>query len=60
MSININNSVANINGTPGIMTGTLTARPLATVVAYGTIYIATDFQAIYTNLNGTWVQVGKG
>jgi hypothetical protein len=60
MPVIINNGVGNVKNTPAIITDTLASRPVATSTANGTLFVATDFQAIYTNLNGTWVQVGKG
>jgi len=60
MPVIINNGVNNVKNTPAIITDTLINRPIATTVSNGTLFVATDFQAIYTNLNGTWVQVGKG
>lgn len=60
MAIVINNSVANINNTPGIITDVIANRPSASLVANGTLFISTDTQAIYTNNNGAWLQVGKG
>jgi hypothetical protein len=60
MPVIISNGVNNVKNTPAIITDTLTNRPAATTVANGTLFVATDFQAIYTNLSGTWVQVGKG
>jgi len=60
MPVIINNGVGNVKNTPAIITDTLANRPVATTVANGTLFVATDFQAIYTNLSGTWVQVGKG
>jgi len=60
MPVIISNGVNNVKNTPAIITDTLANRPVATTVANGTLFVATDFQAIYTNLSGTWVQVGKG
>jgi hypothetical protein len=60
MPVIISNGVSNVKNTPAIITDTLTNRPVASSVASGTLFVATDFQAIYTNLSGTWVQVGKG
>lgn len=60
MAIVFNNGVSNVKNTPAIITDTLINRPSATSVANGTLFVATDFQAIYTNLSGVWVQVGKG
>ena len=60
MAISFNNSVANILNTPGIITDVIANRPDAANIANGTIYISTDTRAIFTNNNGTWVQVGKG
>jgi hypothetical protein len=60
MPVIISNGVSNVKNTPAIITDTLANRPVASSVAIGTLYVATDFQAIYTNLSNTWVQVGKG
>jgi len=60
MPVIISNGVSNVKNTPAIITDTLANRPVATTVAIGTLFVATDFQAIYTNVAGAWVQVGKG
>jgi hypothetical protein len=49
MSI-INNSVANIKGTPAMLTDTLANRPSAEILAVGTIFI--------DSATGNWYQVG--
>ena len=60
MAIVISNGVTNISNTPGIITDVIANRPDPTNLAIGTIFISTNTQAIFTNVNGTWVQVGKG
>ena len=60
MGIIVNNGVTNISNTPGIITDVFDNRPAATTVAIGTLFISTNTQAIFTNVAGTWVQVGKG
>lgn len=58
--IAFNNGVANVRQTPGISADTLTNRPVATVVAVGTIYITTDTNNIYRSDGENWVLIGSG
>jgi hypothetical protein len=60
MAISINNSVANINGTPGAASGVFNDRPAAADVADGTLYFATDTVAIYQTVAGSWVNYSGG
>ena len=58
--INFNNSVTNVNETPGINANTIETRPAATDVPIGTVYISTNTNTI-TRSNGTnWVTLGGG
>lgn len=60
MAISINNSVQNISGTPGIITGVFASRPAATNLAAGTIYISTDTAQIFTvSTGGAWITVAN-
>lgn len=54
MSITINNGVANIKGTPGIIQDSFVNIPAAVDVANGTIFIDTVSLNILINLNGVW------
>jgi hypothetical protein len=60
MAITLNNSVQNINNTPGIITDVYANLPLAAQLSNGTLFISTDTKAILTVVNGVWVQVAKG
>lgn len=54
MSITVNNGVANIKGTPGIIQDSFVNIPAAVDVANGTIFIDTVSLNILINLNGFW------
>lgn len=54
------NGVLNEGNTPAAKTGTLAARPAATAVSEGTIYIAYDTQEIFSSQGGAWVKVSGG
>lgn len=54
------NGVLNEGNTPAAKTGTVAARPAATAVSEGTIYIAYDTQEIFTSQGGNWVSLGGG
>lgn len=54
MSITVNNGVANIKGTPGIIQDSFVNIPAAVDVANGTIFIDTVSLNILINLNGVW------
>lgn len=60
MAISINNGIANINGTPGAISGVFSDRPAAADVAEGTLYFATDTAAIYQTVSGVWVNYAAG
>jgi hypothetical protein len=55
MAITINNGVANINGTPGAISGTFANRPAAPDQAEGTLYFSTDTAEIYQVVAGAWI-----
>ena len=52
--------VANYLGTPAAITDSIANQPSALDIANGTIYIAPDVPAIYTNDNGTWKSLSGG
>lgn len=54
------NGILNEGNTPAAKTGTLAARPAATTVSEGTIYVSYDTQEIFTSQGGTWVKVSGG
>jgi len=60
MAITINNSIANIDGTPGAASGVFSNRPSAANVANGTLYFATDTAVIYQAVAGSWVNYAGG
>jgi len=60
MAIQVNNGVTNVKGTPGAITDSIGNQPSALDIANGTIYIAPDVPAIYTNDNGTWKLLSGG
>jgi hypothetical protein len=60
MAITINNGIANIDGTPGAISGVFSNRPSAANVAEGTLYFATDTAAIYQAVAGIWVNYAGG
>lgn len=47
MSIQFNNGIINVKGTPGVITDTLANRPNANTVLLGTIFFSTDNNIIY-------------
>lgn len=47
MSIQFNNGIINVKGTPGVITDTLANRPNANSVLLGTIFFSTDNNIIY-------------
>jgi hypothetical protein len=55
MAISINNGIANINGTPGAISGVFSDRPAAADVANGTLYFSTDTAEIYQVVSGSWI-----
>ena len=60
MAITINNGIANIDGTPGAISGVFSNRPAALNVAEGTLYFATDTAAIYQAVAGSWINYAGG
>ena len=60
MSISINNSVANINGTPAAISGVFANRPASANQAEGTLYFSTDTLNIYQVVSGAWVNYAGG
>ncbi len=60
MSLNFNNSAANILNTPGFISDDFANRPAANFVAIGTIFIATDTGAIYQSDGSAWSSIGGG
>jgi hypothetical protein len=60
MAISINNGIANIDGTPGAISGVFSNRPAAADLANGTLYFATDTAEIYQTVSGIWVNYAGG
>lgn len=60
MGITLPVGVANNLNTPGAITDLIANQPSALDIANGTIYIAPDVPAIYTNDNGTWKSLSGG
>jgi hypothetical protein len=60
MPITFNNGVANIVGTPGVISGVFADQPNAADVADGTLYFSTDTIAIYQAVAGSWVNYSGG
>ena len=58
--ISFNNGVANVDQTPGIAANTFANRPTATIVAIGSVYIATDTGNMYRSNGTTWSSIGGG
>jgi len=58
--INFNNSVTDFEQSPGIAANTFANRPAATIVAEGTVYIATDTGNMYRSNGASWVSIGGG
>lgn len=63
MSIQINNGVTNVNGTPGAITGLIADRPSANDLPNGTLYFAKDELKIYqvaTDVTKDWILYSGG
>jgi len=60
MGIILPTGVANNLGTPGAITDSIANLPDAADIATGTIFVAPDVPAIYTNDNGTWKSLSGG
>lgn len=60
MGIILPTGVANNLGTPGAITDLIANLPDAADIATGTIFVAPDVPAIYTNDNGTWKALSGG
>ena len=60
MAISINNGIANIDGTPGAISGVFSNRPAAADLANGTLYFSTDKAEIYQVVLGVWVLYSGG
>jgi hypothetical protein len=60
MAISFNNSIANIVGTPGAITGVIADQPNASDVAEGTLYFSSDTIEIYQVVAGSWVNYTGG
>lgn len=60
MSIRLNNGVANVKGTPAMITADFATAPAASAVAIGTIWIDTVSHNILQSDGGTWNTIGGG